>query len=161
MADGLANGIYACYEYIQYSLPWIYYPKELPVSIAIVTYPLGTAVFADFLLFRHRGIITGYDSYGRPLVTSNSRRRGHVVQESIDEFRQGREVAAEVDQGRYLPIVAQRAASGIGRKYDFFSFNCDHFVEWAKGNEPVSDQIIFWGTAIGAAVLLTFALRSK
>lgn len=127
----------------------------------MTAYPLGTVLSADFVFFKHRGVVTGHDYDGRPLVTSSSRRRGQVVEESLDEFSRGRQVSAEPALDAHPAAVARNAHSGLGMRYDFLSFNCDHFVEWAKGREPVSRQLAFWGSAIGAAALLTFALRSK
>lgn len=114
----------------------------------VVFVPLPTAF--------HPGIVTGFLIDGTPLVTSNSLRRGGVVEETIQDFALGGMVWSNGFRG-HLPraAVVANARAMIGRKWTP-GFNCEHFVRVAAGEEPFSPQLMFWilvGLLAGAKAL--------
>lgn len=58
-------------------------------------------------------------------------------------------------------IIVHRARTMIGRRWNPFTFNCEHFVELALGREPKSHQVQMW-VAIAAVVCgIYIASRSR
>lgn len=123
--------------------------------------PVGSVLSVDFGLYTHFGVVTGRDRRGLPVVTSNSLRRGGVFQESIETFCEGRPCKLVRAAGHDALLLAQRALSAIGQKYDLLRFNCEHFIEWVKGNAPSSSQVALWGTLIAVAGLCVAAAMSN
>lgn len=94
----------------------------------------------------HEGIMT---ETGR--VISNSRRRGGVFEESVRDFADGR----QVDHiGRLSNLstdtVLARARAQIGRPYQAYHYNCQHFVRNCYGLRTGSPQKKL---ALGAAAV--------
>jgi len=105
----------------------------------------GTVVWIQvFLIYRHRGIVSDRWSGGKPMVISNSGRRGGVFEEPWDEFSQGSPVYLEnkVYHGK-LPShdVLHRARSVIGTRYDLYKWNCDDVAAFAHGIKAQYTQL--------------------
>jgi hypothetical protein len=67
---------------------------------------------------------------------------GGVVQQSLGEFANGKDIHFAGNPG-VLPaeVVAQRAASCVGKPWNLLNANCEHFVYWAHGLQPQSPQL--------------------
>ena len=119
--------------------------------------PLGLEVAVSVGLFVHKGLVTGNDHFGNPLVTSSSFRRGMAVEEPMGAFSSGKDVTLLGFRGTLPPVqCAARARSMIGRRWTL-DLNCEHFVAVACGEEPTSPQLQFWLkslTVVGGLVLL-------
>lgn len=127
----------------------------------LIALPIGTVLSAQFTFFQHVGIITGRDHRGLPVVTSNSARKRGVCIESIEEFSGGRPLRATSRESRLSTVeIVRRAQSAIGWKYDLLRFNCDHFVEWALGCEPQSQQLQAWAI-VGSLVAFGLMVGAK
>lgn len=120
----------------------------------------GTVISVRVGPFLHVGIVsdrTGPD--GLPMVLSNSRRRGHAVEETWSEFS-GRKPVSVRERHRGvegLQIVA-RARGMLGTPWDPVFSNCEHFVERACGRAPRSGQLQAAGSiAAMFALVLLFA----
>lgn len=129
----------------------------IPVSLL----PVGSVLSVDFGLYTHVGVVTGHDRRGLPIVTSNSHRRGGVFQESFAEFCEGRPCKLIRAAGHDASILVQRARAALGQKYDLLRFNCEHFIEWVKGNPPSSGQLAFWGAVAVIAGFCVAAAMAK
>lgn len=116
-------------------------------------YPPGTVVSVALPLYHHVGIVTDRFSDGKPMVISNSKRFGCVVEESIDAFAGGNPVTRDTLQSTEpYWLVLNRARSRLGERYSLLSFNCEHFVRFAIGLTPNSPQIT------GATLILSLIL---
>lgn len=107
-------------------------------------YPLpGSVVSIPFLhVYRHLGIVSDRFHGGKPMVISNSARKGGVHEEPWDVFSQRRAVTVESSAPALFPVEAiSRARSRIGTGYDALKWNCEHFVSFAKGESPSSPQV--------------------
>jgi Lecithin retinol acyltransferase len=106
-------------------------------------------------LVRHPGIVTGRDWLGRVCVISNSQRRGGVFEETLQEFAGG---DAVVLLGRPDVLAPQevigRARSRAGQPWNLFTWNCEHFVNWAHGLPVKSPQLLQGGLAIATVLVL-------
>jgi len=105
---------------------------------------LGDRVSVDCGFFWHVGIVSGYSIYGQPLVISASKRRGIVVEESLDEFSGGGPVRHEGFK-RDLPrrVVVAQMRTMIGQPWHLFR-NCEHVASAAEGRQPTSPQLAGW-----------------
>lgn len=94
----------------------------------------------------HEGIIT---ETGR--VISNSRRRGGVYEESVRDFSGGRQILNVGRLSNLAPeTVIARARERLGRRYQVYQYNCQHFVRDCYGLRTESPQKKL---AIGAAAI--------
>jgi len=118
----------------------------------------GTIVAVKVGPFNHPGIVSDrWSSDGKPMVISNSRRRGCVAEESWSEFARGGRVAIrESRSGREGLAVVARARARLGQPWSLISFNCEHFVEYACGRPVRSAQLQYGAMAamLGLVVLL-------
>jgi HRAS-like suppressor 3 len=128
------------------------------LTICASTLPVGSILSVNLGLYTHVGLVTGHDHRGLPLITSNSLRRGGVFQESFEAFCEGRPCKLVAAAGHDALLLVQRARSAIGSSYDLLRFNCEHFIEWVRGNSPTSGQVAFWGAvAIVAGICVAAA----
>ena len=101
-------------------------------------------------VIQHEGIMT---EHGR--VISNSRRRGGVFEESTRDFSGGGKIEHIGRLSNRSPgqVLAQ-ARSCIGRGYNAYSYNCQHFVRECYGLGRSSPQKKL---AVGAGILAALA----
>ncbi len=99
----------------------------------------------------HEGIMT---ETGR--VISNSRRRGGVYEESVRTFTDGGKLKNHGPlNGMDSDRVLARARALIGKRYNPYSYNCEHFVSEVYGTRRSSPQKKL---AIGAAALVALLI---
>lgn len=112
-------------------------------------YEIGTTVRLDFGIFYHYGII---DDLGG--VIHNSKKKGCVKQESLEEFSEGRAIeVAENIKGEDPLLSVERAKQLINAPYSLFTLNCEHFVRYVHGMEKESRQIQRYLISIGAVTV--------
>lgn len=94
----------------------------------------------------HEGIMT---ETGR--VISNSRRKGGVREESVHDFCGGRQMIHVGPLSGLSPaLVLSRARERLGKSYNAYHYNCQHFVRDCHGLRIKSPQKKL---ALGAAAL--------
>ncbi len=107
---------------------------------SVVAIPVWPGV--SFLPFRHLGIVTDTNWISGPRIISCSLRQGGVTEESVEEFSNGAPVTVVAYPGNLHPDeVIARARSRLGTPWNLFTFNCEHFVNWAHGLKPESPQL--------------------
>ncbi len=107
-------------------------------------YKLGTVIFVAIGPIKHYGIISEINGLDEILVISNSKARGNVIEEPLGEFSLGRQAIVDGYPSNCDPRdVVARARSQLGKKYDLFSDNCEHFVRWTHRLKPESPQLQF------------------
>jgi hypothetical protein len=112
--------------------------------------------------FRHVGLLGDRWIGGNLTVISCSRRRGEVVEESWDEFRQGQLVTLENYLGSRSPeVVLARAREAIGTRWNLVTFNCEHFVRRAHGVREQSPQLQAAMLFVCGALVMASALGSR
>lgn len=96
----------------------------------------GDVVSVPFGPYRHVGIFTGMS------VISNSAWAQGVVEETLEEFVDGRECQIDGYLGALHPAeVLLRARAAPRRPYHLFTWNCEHFVRYCHGVEETSPQL--------------------
>lgn len=99
--------------------------------------PLGTM---------HRGIFAGVDLAGRAWVIHNAKDQC-VKWDLLGVFAEGQTVTflKRVARNAYEQnLIIARAKSLLGRKFDLWKFNCDHFVTYALAGMAKSPQLGFF-----------------
>ncbi len=85
----------------------------------------------------HYGVITQ-----RGTVISNSRKNGGVVEQSFEDFADGRSVRlCGRRDGLDAIAVESRARRAIGADYSVTHFNCSHFSRWTYRRKPTPLQV--------------------
>ena len=103
------------------------------------TFPFwpGSVVSVRIGPVRHVGI-----AISSQRVISCSLQQRRVVEETLEEFSGGHPVTIEGYPGTLPPFeVIARARAKLGTPWDLFSFNCEHFVNWAHGRKADSPQL--------------------
>jgi hypothetical protein len=126
-------------------------------------FPHHFARAGKFLVLRRRKL-TGagtHDGLQLPDTTvvhlTDSGGAQHVTYE---EFRQEQAIAIvrDVDMNLYYDIMQRvRSALSEQKPYHVIEWNCERFVNWLIGEEPVSPQVNGWffvGSAVGVLAFL-------
>lgn len=120
----------------------------------------GTVVSVPKGFVEHVGIIAS-NPYRGHTVISNSGKYGRVVEQTLSDFSQGKEIAVKGYIGE-LPSwqVIRNARSFLNEKYNLFSNNCEHLVTRAHGKVKESPQLKFW-MLVGFIIALWVWLSKK
>jgi|GEM_PF-2575883 len=114
-------------------------------------FPAGVTLQVQYIGFIHYGISNGYGG-----VIHNSKDKREVVEESLREFSDGREIQISDIRGACLITALDRAERYIGVPYNLFRENCEHFVRLAHSLEKESTQIQkYLITAGGIGIAIT------
>lgn len=117
----------------------------------------GSVVYIyTHLFFRHKGIVSDRWHNGKPMVISNSARRGGTHEEPWDDFAQGNPVYREESPSQlHVGYVLANARACIQQKpYDLLGWNCESMVTYAFGLKPSSSQLAAVSIlGIGAAIV--------
>lgn len=100
----------------------------------------------------HYGILFYGPTVGDARVVHALKERG-VCETSLTDF--AGEFFPEMTRSAplgYRDIVYRRAYSQIGRPYDLFDANCEHFVNWVFDGVPRSDQLRAVGLTVAAII---------
>lgn len=120
-------------------------------------YKAGDVIETWRILYWHVGIVSDRCVDGEQLVLSCSGAQSKVVEESMSKFSQGfpirkKEIPHTLNTGEIL----NRARSQLGRSYDLFSWNCEHFVSYSLGHAPRSPQLV-----LAAVTLISLFTTAK
>lgn len=94
----------------------------------------------------HRGIFAGFDFAGRAWVIHNAKDQC-VKWDLLEVFAEGQTVSflKRVARNTYEQnLIIARATFLLGRKFDLWKFNCDHFVTYALAGVAKSPQLGFF-----------------
>ncbi|MFL6621148.1 MAG: lecithin retinol acyltransferase family protein [Sulfurifustis sp.] len=121
--------------------------QVIPSSQSVIYVPVGTVVSVPvFGIYRHKAIVTDQYVDRKPLVIACSAKSGQVKEETWDAFAEGKDVTVEGHLGKLHPLaVLNRARTCLGKSYNVFFWNCEHFVFYAHGLEPHSPQLALSG----------------
>lgn len=112
-----------------------------PGEVISVRHPQG---------YQHLGIYSGQGT-----VIHASKDVGCVVEHLLHEFSGGRQISRHGSSTRLQPwLVVENARRQIGRRYQLFSYNCEHFVREVSGFAPTSPQLqmVMLGVLVAASV---------
>ncbi len=116
----------------------------------------------DMGLYEHWALESESTYNGKPTLISNTQRNGHAQEEAWDKVVNGRPFKRiSIKTNEPAQQIIDRARSSVGRvKYNFFSYNCEHFIRELLTGVAESKQL--QKAAIGiAAIGLLYALIRK
>ncbi|MGZ3237508.1 MAG: lecithin retinol acyltransferase family protein [Burkholderiaceae bacterium] len=128
-------------------------------------FQVGDKICVQRLGYRHIGIYVGprFANGTSGDVVENDRESGGVILSNLAEFSGGKDVSFETRVARNFyeqELIAKRALSLIGQQFDLFTFNCEHFANWAQTGKVESPQL--QRLSVVALLLLgMFALSRK
>ena len=98
----------------------------------------------------HKGIIHSVQIDGNAItvwIMDNNPHRRCVGYRTLEDFTGGASAWLEfpVQCWQTADAIIERAESQLGRLYDVFTFNCEHFVALSLGLEPESKQLQSFG----------------
>lgn len=82
---------------------------------------------------------------------------GNIVRDTIKKFLNNRDIVSVESTDLKTRDLAELYENLKKYKYDFINFNCEHFINFAKGNRYASQQVFKW-TSIGLLTLLAYYL---
>ncbi|MGY0215784.1 lecithin retinol acyltransferase family protein [Endozoicomonadaceae bacterium StTr2] len=113
-------------------------------------YPAGTVLKIDCIAFWHFGLADGDGG-----VIHNSRKRGRVTRETLEDFADGRDIVVSDIMGDDPDDAVKQAEKLLGTRYRVMSENCEHFVRHVHGLNKESRQIQQYVlAAVGAGTAL-------
>ncbi len=113
-----------------------------------------------FRLAHHFALVSGKKGPdGKPIVIANSGETGGPGEQNWTDFVKGRSYRSFYPSNLASGTVLYNAYSMFGTHYDFFHWNCEHFVNACHGRPAQSHQIrgglvlaaLMGGLAIAAA----------
>lgn len=118
--------------------------------------PLGSVISVDFGAYRHYAIAAS-GPYGTTAIAPSGR-TSKVVEEPLDSLiARGKDFRIEPMWGNFDgKTVVARARQLLGRKYNLWFFNCEHFVRLVHGLKPKSPQL---RAAVAATSTILVLLR--
>jgi hypothetical protein len=117
-------------------------------------------------LSKHHSIFLGADNHGRELVAENNKLLGVRLVNASDYFsnikaidRVEKFLGSEAER----KTAFERALSLIGRPYDLFKYNCEHYANEVQTGKPISLQVrnFFIIVAIIMSIWLFFKWNYK
>src|SRR2546425_9954624 len=95
------------------------------------------------------------------MVVHNTKGKG-VEHTSLSEFAAGQPIeVVSVQQYWSADTILRRAKSQLGKPYDLFQENCEHFVNWVVTGVKKSDQLAFGVAAALIAFLVYVVIASN
>jgi hypothetical protein len=86
---------------------------------------------------------------------------GSVVREPLNKWIKGRDIVSVEKTNLNTSDLKDLYSNLKNYKYDFINFNCEHFVNFAKGNKYVSSQVFKWTSVAILAGLVYYLIRNK
>lgn len=122
-------------------------------------YPIGTKIRVPSGWGPYHYGIVAEPTLGAQTVVHNTKGKG-VQRTTLEEFSGSQPIEVRQTPRSYGDgnTILLRAKSQIGKPYDLFSANCEHFVNWAIEGTPRSEQLAFVVVAslvIGGVILAT------
>ncbi len=105
---------------------------------------------------QHDGIYTCRDT-----VIAASKRTGVVQEESLEDFSGGRKIRSK-GYPSHLPfyIIEQNARAKIGKRYNLFGYNCQHFASQCHGKKQ-SRQLRVVAASVASIAVTALLTRGR
>lgn len=115
-------------------------------------------------LIYHYGIIE--KSKGDVFIIHNhpdkiNSKGGNVVKEPLKDWIKGRHIISVEKTNLKTSEVRELYEYLKPYKYDFMNFNCEHFVNFAKGSKYRSSQVFKWTIAVALGAIIYYLIRNK
>ena len=119
-------------------------------------------IFLPFLF--HYGIISlenGKIYIYHFLTDKQNKHGGNLVREDFEEFIKGKEIleveSLNLEKKDFYNTLYKLQKT----KYEFFTNNCEHFVNFIKEKRFVSNQLKTWGLAVSLGIVVYLFIKKK
>jgi hypothetical protein len=86
---------------------------------------------------------------------------GNVVREPLQKWIKGKDIVSVEKTNLNSTDLKDLYEKLKDYKYDFINFNCEHFVNFAKGNNYVSSQVFKWTSIAVIGAFVYYLIRNK
>jgi hypothetical protein len=86
---------------------------------------------------------------------------GNTVREALDKWIKGKDILSVEKTGLDLANIKDIYENLKPFKYDFFNFNCEHFVNFAKDKSYISPQVIKYTSITIVGLFVYYLIRNK
>lgn len=86
---------------------------------------------------------------------------GSVIREPLDKWIKGKDIVSTEKTNLNTNDLKELYQNLKNYKYDFINFNCEHFVNFAKGNKYVSSQVFKWTSIAIITGLVYYLIKNK
>ena len=128
-------------------------------------YPVGAHVRIrrTYGIDHHAIIVGGNGASLSPVMVVDNAKVYGVSQRTLDTVAAGDpvEIVARPQSAEKANHIVERAYSQIGKPYDLFSQNCEHFSNWCYDGMPRSLQLQGFGVLATVVVGLVILSQSK
>ena len=125
-------------------------------------YPVGAHVKIrrPYGIDHHAVVVGGSIATLGPVMLIDNAKADGVSRRPLEEVAAGDpvEIVARPQSPAHANHIVERAYSQIGKRYDLFSRNCEHFSHWCYDGMPRSPQLhglVFLAAAVTGIVLLS------
>jgi hypothetical protein len=117
---------------------WFKFPRMNQNSLET-----GDMIAVTRLGFKHVGIYVGPRGFDGSCVVHNRKQEGVILSTLADFSGNSKVFILQKASGNFYEreMIAQRALSLLGSKYDLFKFNCEHAANYAQRGVSQSPQI--------------------
>jgi hypothetical protein len=104
-------------------------------------------------LSKHHAIYLGMDYHGVEWISENYQGKGVRMVRADNFFRRNKKFQIQKFDGVQTDREAaiKRALTELGKPYDLFKYNCEHYAEYVQHNRIFSEQVEAAREAIGRA----------
>lgn len=86
---------------------------------------------------------------------------GSVIREPLNKWIKGKDIISVEKTNLNTNDLKELYKNLKNYKYDFINFNCEHFVNFAKGNKYVSSQVFKWTSIAIITGLIYYLIKNK
>jgi len=88
-------------------------------------------------------------------------RGGNIIKENTIDWIKDKEIVEVISTNHTIKSIEDTVKKNIYKKYDFFNYNCEHFVLSINRSSFFSPQVLGWSIFLSAAFLSYYILRKK
>lgn len=88
-------------------------------------------------------------------------RGGNIIREQTSTWIKDKEVVEVISTNHTCESIEKEVKNNIHKKYDFFNYNCEHFVLSINRSDFFSPQVVGWTIVLSAAVLSYYIFKKK
>lgn len=86
---------------------------------------------------------------------------GNLIKDTIKKFVNNRDIISVEKTNIKTENIHELYEALKTYKYDFINFNCEHFINFAKGNKYFSSQVVRWTSVALISMLVYYLIRNK
>jgi hypothetical protein len=86
---------------------------------------------------------------------------GNLICEPLEKYIKGRDIISVTKTKLNSQDLSEMYEALKEYKYDFISFNCEHYVNFATDKKLISNQVFKWSSIVAIGILVTYLIRKN